>query len=376
MQRLLASLGLPADPLISSLKLQRRGAEPQAPEPALFRANQVAHLGAHQRTRPSGRLLDHQLVPDTPLGITLYPDQLKFLSLPIHFPYRWQIIDLTFGVTLFMLLFNGTSVGWLMRRLGVDEPSVSDQYLSSLVAAEAQREALARVEHHPPMATVDEGVLTAVRSAYSVKLENINARAQALRSRLAESREERCRLLWLQTLAVQRKIYHARHDEGLLCLKSLNALEWALHQTDTDFKWNVSTVVAEQTLPTDRGMEAEVLSILARIFPRLPLLGRWQFEREVSLYELAAALVAASRGVLEELENPTKLSGADVADVANCRRYYHNLQSMAVVRLDMMEHRFTTDINAVEVRVLQRLAIDGERDVLHRLSASGSVLKK
>jgi hypothetical protein len=54
MQLLLASLGLPADPLISSLQLQRQDAEPQAPEPALFRANQVAHLGAHQRTRPRG----------------------------------------------------------------------------------------------------------------------------------------------------------------------------------------------------------------------------------------------------------------------------------------------------------------------------------
>jgi CPA1 family monovalent cation:H+ antiporter len=158
------------------------------------------------------------------------------MSLPIHFPYRWQIIDLAFGVTLFMLLFNGATVGWLMRRLGVDEPSVSDQYLSSLVAAEAQREALARVERRTPMATVDEGVLTAIRGAYSVKLENINAHAQALRTRLAESWEERCRLLWFQTLAVQRKIYHARHDEGLLCLKFLNALEWAPHQTDTDFE--------------------------------------------------------------------------------------------------------------------------------------------
>jgi hypothetical protein len=72
-----------------------------------------------------------------------------------------------------MLLFNGATVGWLVRRLGVDEPSVSGQYLSSLVAAEAQREALARLERHTPMATGDEGVLTAVRSAYSVKLENI-----------------------------------------------------------------------------------------------------------------------------------------------------------------------------------------------------------
>jgi hypothetical protein len=260
-----------------------------------------------------------------------------------------------------MLLFYGATVGWLMRRLGVDEPSISDQYLSNLAAAEAQQEALARMKRHFPEVTVDEGVLTAARNTCSMKLKDTEARAQTLRSQLAESRKERYRLLWLQTLAVQRKVYHTRHDEGLLCLKSLNALEWDLRQTDTSFDRNVSTVVAEQTLPTDRGMEAVVLSVLTRIIPRLPLLRRWQFEREISLYEEATALVAASRGVLEALDNLAKLSDADAADVENCRRYYLNLQSMAVTRLDIMEHRFTTDRNAVEARVLQRLAIDGER---------------
>jgi hypothetical protein len=260
-----------------------------------------------------------------------------------------------------MLLFNGATVGWLMRRLGVDGPSVYAQYLSNLAAAEAQREALVRVKRYIPEVTVDEGILTAARNACSMKLKDTEARAQTLRSRLAESREERCRVLWLQTLAVQRKAYHARQDRGLLCLKSLNALEWGLRQTDTGFDRNVSTVVAEQTLPTDRGMETAVLSVLTRIFPWLPLLRHWQFEREISLYEEATTLVAASRGVLQELDNLAKLSGADAADVEHCRRYYLNLQSMAVARLDMMEHRFTTDRNAVEARVLQRLAIDGER---------------
>jgi hypothetical protein len=59
MQLLLACGGIPADPLVSSLEWQGRCAEPQAPEPALFRANQLANLCADQGTRPSGMLLDH-----------------------------------------------------------------------------------------------------------------------------------------------------------------------------------------------------------------------------------------------------------------------------------------------------------------------------
>jgi CPA1 family monovalent cation:H+ antiporter len=45
------------------------------------------------------------------------------MSLPASFPYRWQIIDFTFGVTLFMLVFNGTTIGWLINRLGLNQES-------------------------------------------------------------------------------------------------------------------------------------------------------------------------------------------------------------------------------------------------------------
>ena len=34
------------------------------------------------------------------------------MSLPKHFPYRWQIIDFAFGVTLFTLLVIGKVVYW------------------------------------------------------------------------------------------------------------------------------------------------------------------------------------------------------------------------------------------------------------------------
>ena len=50
MQLLLACLCIPADPLVSILELQGGCAEPQATEPAMFRADQVANLRTDQRT--------------------------------------------------------------------------------------------------------------------------------------------------------------------------------------------------------------------------------------------------------------------------------------------------------------------------------------
>ena len=80
MQLLSARLRIPADPLVSILELQGGCTEPQSTEPTMFRADQIANLCADQRACPSGVLLDHQLIPDTDLGIGLHPDQLKFLN--------------------------------------------------------------------------------------------------------------------------------------------------------------------------------------------------------------------------------------------------------------------------------------------------------
>lgn len=52
-------------------------------------------------------------------------------SLPKHFSFRWQIINFAFGVTLFMLLTNGTTMSWLVRRLGLSKPSPSLEYLGT-----------------------------------------------------------------------------------------------------------------------------------------------------------------------------------------------------------------------------------------------------
>jgi CPA1 family monovalent cation:H+ antiporter len=45
------------------------------------------------------------------------------LGLPADFEHRVMIIDLTLGVVLMSLLIQGTSISWLLRRLGVIEAS-------------------------------------------------------------------------------------------------------------------------------------------------------------------------------------------------------------------------------------------------------------
>ena len=44
------------------------------------------------------------------------------LSLPPDFPYRSQLLAMTYGVVLFTLVVQGLPIGWMVRRLGLLEP--------------------------------------------------------------------------------------------------------------------------------------------------------------------------------------------------------------------------------------------------------------
>jgi len=63
MHLLAPQLGRPPDPAVTIGHLQRRSTEAKTAQPAVFAADQVAHLRAYQRPRALRVLTQHQLVP-------------------------------------------------------------------------------------------------------------------------------------------------------------------------------------------------------------------------------------------------------------------------------------------------------------------------
>ena len=70
---------IPADPAVALGQVQRRSSEAQAAEPAVLGGNEIAHLRAHQRTRPLRVLAGHQLVPQPQLIERVDLDQRQAL---------------------------------------------------------------------------------------------------------------------------------------------------------------------------------------------------------------------------------------------------------------------------------------------------------
>jgi len=271
------------------------------------------------------------------------------MSLPAHFPYRWQIIDFAFGVTLFMLLFNATTVGRLMSRLGLDRAGPA----AALSAAYARAEAQA-VAGEPE-----------AENRAAAKLEE-------LREEVGTDPETRRRFLWLRAIGIQHAVYREHFADGFLSWRTLRDLEAALR--------GIRAVPLDDPAAL---LEPPVRSTFARAAIRLDrLIWKWlpglamgrprgwaaSLERD----ERARAVEDAAGRVLIQMEILQALSGALPEEVETCRRFFQRLAEHAGDEIRQLEadapeladrirqHRLARRVRDRGGTIAQDLAIDDD----------------
>ena len=152
------------------------------------------------------------------------------LTLPLDFPYRGQILAMTFGVVAFSIVLQGLTVAPLMRRLGI-EMGAEDDYDRIKVrrmAITAELEELHRMQRAD---TVSPTTFQKLRTELDAKLEQVHSRMDALHTELPERadqelQEARVHLIHAEKAAVQRAL-----SEGLV---SLHTAEEMLAQADDE----------------------------------------------------------------------------------------------------------------------------------------------
>jgi CPA1 family monovalent cation:H+ antiporter len=294
------------------------------------------------------------------------------MSLPPHFPFRWQIIDFTFGVTLFTLLFNGTTMGWLIRRLGLDKPSPVLEFMGAYANAAADRAALERLNAYRPVSNVSTQALARLKDDYASRTKEADLRLDRLRQELGGHRSQRRRLLWLRAFAVQRKVYRERFDNGILGLESLHELEWNSENARFHPDTGVPIRSDDRLLPADK--TSGVLRRFAReVLPGVPPVRRWLEHRMLLVAEEAAAVAAASREVRGELAQLQEFSLADEEDLNACAAYFDELESLASARLAYIETQYPRAGDVLYGRLLNKMAFDKERDVIKQLALEGEI---
>jgi CPA1 family monovalent cation:H+ antiporter len=294
------------------------------------------------------------------------------MSLPSHFPYRWQILDFTFGVVLFMLVFNGVTMSWLMRKLGLDKPSPLLDFTHTYGAIVAKRSALERLDGYQPVGKVSEDLFQRVRDNYLHRLRQLEAKLAELRRKIGDDPATRRTLLWLRAFSIQQQIYAQRYREGLLSLDALRELEWSLRQKEMGMNRR-RPGIGPPNLPSDERFGMGLLRLMEQVLPRLNLFPGWQVQRMVDIHEEAATLTVASQKVLAEMGHIAEFSGAESEHLEECRLYFTQLDKLSMAKLEFVDGQFAGAADIVQERLLNKVARDGEKAVIQRSLMSGEL---
>ncbi len=284
------------------------------------------------------------------------------ISLPNTFPFRWQIIDFAFGVILFTLLANGTTMGWLMKRLRLNRPTPLVNYVKAYAQVLAKKEALQRLDCPVANSKIKDRVAEQVCSRYRQELEEAETTLANLQGHLKNSPEVREKLMWLRSFGIQRQTYQHRYEQGLIGLEGLRDLEADLFEQELALEVNDNG--NGHALPEPRLLKHDCTIGLLSTCRRPP---------SAIEYEKVITLAASYRSVLENLPEIQDFAAVNETSLADCKTYYQQLGNMAEDRLIELEEQSETDCGDVLARQLRCLAGEDELQEAHETAIGGSL---
>ena len=275
------------------------------------------------------------------------------LALPEALPQREAFVAMTGGVVLATLLLNATTIGRLVRRLGLDEPSTAERFLAGgarLAGVQVARERLEDLGIEDPV------VISELEAAEQ------SAREELHRTELTD--EQELEVITRRGLFVERETYQHLSDAGLLPPSATRAL---LHEVDDQ--------IEEVTLSKGLGQAAR-----RRNPPRFDRwwqrLAGWLPEpvgedpTEIVYAEASARRLAAKR-TGEALEHFARLPNIEPQSVEDAKQIFAGWERDAVASLQGLDSEAGTDHRELGRRQAEALSRVASRDALEELVGIG-----
>ena len=259
------------------------------------------------------------------------------------------------GVVLATLLFNATTISFVVHVLGLDKPSRSDEYLNALARLLAVRESRNRLRE-----------LDFEDQLVSAHLDVAETDAEDLLARSNLNAAEQKSVLTLRGLHIERETYQSLSDAGLLPPIATRTL---MEEIDTEIEEEEAGGVR---LDAARRAALQWYGRLHRwLLSRLPRpLGEDLVE--VAYIEVSARRLAARKAV-EELELFKTLPGVDEHIVDDAKRTFAHWEESAGKRLEILGADVSVDRTVMHRRQAKALTRIAVVEALHDLVTAGVI---
>ncbi len=284
------------------------------------------------------------------------------------FPYSDLFFTLVMGAVLFTLLVNGLTVEPLMRLLGLDKPTLTDELARSEAQLEAVNRAVSRFPSLNASGLFFERITRSLEDRYRSEIGELKSNIATLRQRALSESEERG-FLYLRCLAMEKAAYLnmlAMHHISESAFRRLN------HATETQ----IEAIRHVGVLPKRTYYQtwAHKLTIFAQsLIGRLPFASQIKDNAFARDYEIAWGRHQAAQQVKSLIQ---EMKDSDIHDphlVAELEERYGKWHQSALDRLDGWAEQYPDFVGDMQELLAERLILSVEADILAREIENGSI---
>lgn len=274
-----------------------------------------------------------------------------------------QVLVLTAGVVLLTILVNGSSVGWLLARLGFDETPATDRFAHHAAAALVLDRVQERVAHLSRAADLRAVDWREVTRDLEERRKEVGRSLETTRGELDELADrQRLAGVWRQMLSIERAVYWKSFSDGTLSATAARMLD---HDVDVQ----LDRIDRGQAPRQDRTFDLPWWQrALAEWWPGQGF-NRLQFDLLATRYDLVRAQEMAAAHVLHEL---SELKGAE-GERSGVRAAYRRWSHAATHALEDMRVNLPELTQAIEAHLARRIELNLERESVEELAHEGTL---
>ncbi len=289
------------------------------------------------------------------------------LALPESFAYRNVIVGATFGVVLFSLLVQGLTLEPLMRVLGLNRSTLSEQFLRDDSLLIAKHRAKLRIPELLQSGMFSERIAGDLEKAYEEEEQTIRARIDTLREGNLIGEREELKLLKRQYLLMEKRTYLDLYHKGQLSEKILKDLHHSIEYQLDHLRLGGSPPAWTIHSPLRWKVEASMFRFLDRVLPASDLAQQLRLGRIAERYEEHWGRLVASDQVLDELRRHELRGGTADGLIAEMRRLYGQWNVNARGRLDAISEQFPEYATKVQQIIAMRLCLQAEQEAIQEM---------
>lgn len=266
-------------------------------------------------------------------------------SLPHDFPHHDLIISLAVGVVLFTLLTGGLTMEWLMRILGLDQPTLVEKVGRAQLAVRSKQEALERISEMGSAGHFSSRLISRIQEEYQASAETVQQDLAILRAEC--NHNDMKKILWMEALTIEKTTYRRLLDRGEISEPVFRELELAIELQRDQLKATQFPSIIPTAVPLELRFSGWMIRMIENVLPKSILVRRHRLRSLAAQYERDTAFLEASRRVAMEINDKTHRFSDQTAAI-EVAQVYEDRGRESMERIDSVGESFETIIRQGE----------------------------